>query len=103
MKTDKKEELSNVEILGLEALYNRALNEHFDYDDYKIKDDLFMSGGNANSEASANGKAIVINNEEYISHCYLQENHFPIMVTYKDDEMFEYEITYNDGFKQLNK
>jgi len=99
----KKENLSNIEIYGLEAMFNNALKDYYD-GMHEINEEFFYCGNAIQSESFANGYGHLMNEEtnERISHCEIHNECFPVMVTInKYEELQEYEITNNDGFNKL--
>ena len=100
----KKENLSNIEIYGLEVMFNVALKDHYG-GMHEDKEEFFYCDNAIHSESYSNGYGDLINEEtnERISHCEIHNKCFPIMVTIDNKENYqEYEITNNNGFYKLN-
>lgn len=98
MKT--KEKFTNVEVLGAENLFNIAFEDEFGTNPNEA---FFVCGGMLNSESDANGYPLYIN-DNHLSHLLILENGILIAVCYdEEDSEVYYEVTYNNGFMEIEK
>jgi len=99
----KKSDLTTVEILGAEAVFNKSWEEYCKEQGLGfIKEKFFVTCGNINSESDANGYCLVIEGLN-LSHLELMDNHFLIAVCYDEEEnRVDFECTYNNGFYRID-
>lgn len=99
-----KDEFSNVEIYGAEAIFNNSL-ANYEYElgceEPYTKENFFVSCGTINSESDANGHPIIINDFN-LSHLLLTDKHRVIAVcTDENDKYYYYECTNIGGFTHM--
>ena len=99
MEYKHKTNLSNIEILGAESLFNIALNAYNGMSD--LKEGFFYGQGCINSESSANGYPLEIDGYD-LSHLTVLDNHVVVAVCYNEgEEEINFRVDFN-GFTELN-
>lgn len=98
--TNVKTSLNNVEIYGMECIFNKTYEYTFGYD---TNEEFFISCDNLNSTSSANGMPLEIEKGIFLSHLLLQNNGMVITVCYdKEDNVIYYRTEENNSFYRLN-